>query len=692
LDLKGFFKPKNVAIIGASSHHEKIGFSLVKNILDGGFSGRIFPINPTAEDILGLKCYKSILETPAPADLVVIAVPAKAVPEVLKECGKARVKYAIIITAGFAEIGDGGIDLQKETMKIAADHNIRILGPNCLGVIDPVNKINASFATNMPKKRNIAVVSQSGATCTAILDWANSNGIGFSHFVSLGNKADLNENDFLEYYLNDDNTDVVIGYLESISDPERFLEIAKKLTHKKPFVLLKAGRSTLGSNAAGSHTGALACDDSVIEAVFQETGIIRAETLQDMFELATIFSDLNLPKKNELLIMTNAGGPAVMAIDSVASSKNLDQFHLNSNQKEILSKVLPVGASVNNPLDLLGDATSRTFELAFKVLKGKDDSPLKLIILTPQSNTDSNNIAKIIVENSNKNVVVVMIGGGKFEEAEALLRKHRIPVFLYPERAVYALDKLCFYSEFIHKKRRKETYDKTDKKLADRILKTYKMLDDADLAKVLMAYNIPMANSKLTTNARAAAEFASQVGYPVVLKITSPDILHKTEIGAVKLGVENEASLLTSYQEVLRNAKKHHPKATILGVTVYKMVRSTVEVAIGAKRDPLFGPVIMFGLGGIYIEVFKDFKLRLAPVSNEEAMDMIKGIRSHEMLDGYRNGAKFDFEALAKAISGLSMLMNDFPQIMEIDINPIRVNTDHHGIIALDCKMIFKKD
>jgi len=691
LNLKDFFTPKSVAIIGASAHPEKIGFAVTKNVLDGRFGGKIYPINPDCENLLGLKCYPNVAAVKEKIDLAIIVVPAAVVGAVLSECGVKGIKYAIIISAGFAEAGPEGVRRQDQLKKVADLYGIRILGPNCLGVIDPIHRLNASFATNMPEKRNIAVFSQSGATCTAILDWANGNGVGFSHFVSLGNKADMNENDFLDYYANDPDTKVVIGYLESISDPENFLEIAKRVTKKKPLILLKAGRTSRGGKAASSHTGALACDDEVVETAFREAGIIRAESLEDLFELATVFSDMDLPKSGKTLILTNAGGPAVMTTDAIAKAHELSFFELEPTQKDVLSKVLPFGANVSNPIDLLGDATSRTFEVALKVLAGKKDADLRLIILTPQSSTDSVKIAEVVAKRSNKDTVVVLIGGPKFEEARAILAKHRISTFLYPERAVFALNKLAFYGKYSNRKTVKETWPKTEPKVASKVIVKGGPFNDTDIAKILMAYDIPMAGSKLTTNATEAVKAANAVGYPVVLKVTSPDILHKTEAGAVKLGIEDNDDLRKSYQEVLRNAKKNCPKAKILGVTVYHMARSTVEVAIGAKRDPLFGPVIMFGLGGIYIEIFRDFRLGLAPVSIEKATEMIRGIKSVELLSGYRNGEQFDFEALAKAISGLSLLMADFPQISEIDVNPIRVNTDHHGILALDAKLIFEK-
>jgi acetyltransferase len=377
-----------------------------------------------------------------------------------------------------------------------------------------------------------------------------------------------------------------------------------------------------------------------------------------------------------------------MATDAIASSSKLSFYNLTSEEKEKLSKILPQ-TNQANPLDLLGDATSERFKTALELFKDKD--LIKLILLTPQSMTDIDKIAEEIAKNKDKNTVVVLIGGEKFEKATDILAKVKIPVFLYPERAVLALEKLVEYQKYRSKNKAKENYQKTFRKAAEKVFYGENELDDVSMAKILAAYGIPMAESKITTNANEAVKVAEKIGYPVVLKVTSPDILHKTEVGAIKLAIENEETLRKSYQEVLKNAKKHFPEAKILGVSVYKMVRSEVEVAIGAKRDPIFGPVIMFGLGGIYIELLKDFQLRLAPVSLEEAKNMIKGIKGFGMLDGFRNGEKFDIEAIAKAISGLSLLMTDIPEIKEIDINPLKVNTEGKGILALDAKIISEK-
>jgi len=684
-------KPKSVAVIGASAKPGKIGFSLIKNLLDGQFPGKIYPINYNEKNILGLKCYPSVQDVVERIELAIIATPAQTVPEVIEECGYKKIGQVIIISAGFAEIGAKGKKLQEQILEVAERNEIRILGPNCLGVISPINRLNASFSLNMPDKKNIAVLSQSGATCTAILDWANLRGVGFSHFVSLGNKADLNENDFVEFFAHDPNTKVVLGYLESISSGPKFLHLAKKLTQEKPFILLKAGRSEAGQKAARSHTAAMSSDDLVLTEALQEAGVIRAENLGDLFEWSMVFSEITLPEKEDILIITNAGGPAVMAADEIATKHHLKFYKFSQSQTEKIESTFENRVMANNPLDLLGDATSKEFSNIFEILKNKKDKTpdFKIVLITPQSNTDIDNIAKVIADNSDHRTVVVFIGGKSFDNASKILAEAKIPTFLYPEEAVTALDQLSRYGKYKKEKTTKQKYTQGLKKAAEKLIARNSILDDANLAKLLAAYQIPMADSKLTANVDEAIAAAERFGYPVVLKVTSPDILHKTEAGAVKLGISSEDELKSAYQEILTNAKKHFPEANILGVTVYHMIRSSVELAFGAKRDPIFGPVIMFGMGGIYIEVLNDFRIRLAPVSLEEAHNMMERIRSYKLLLGYRNTEKFDLDAIAKAISGLSALMIDFPNIKEVDINPIRLAKDNGGIVALDAKVVF---
>lgn len=686
---KGFFNPGSIAVIGASNNHHKIGFSILKNIIDGGFKGRVYPVNPTNESILGLKVYKSVLEIATKVDLGVIVVPAPIVPAVLIECGKKNIQNVIIISAGFAELGAEGEKRQAELAKISAVYHINILGPNCLGYINPGNHLNISFATNMPRKKDIAVVSQSGATCTAILDWANLNGIGFSQFVSLGNKLDLDENDFLELLLDDDHTKVVMAYLESISDGQKLLEVGKKITKVKPIVALKAGKTHAGQMAAASHTGALAEDDLVVDVAFREAGIIRAHNVEEFFDFANVFSNLEVSDNLKTLIITNAGGPGVMTADALASAENLEFYHFSQAEALEIQSQLDFDCKMANPLDLLGDATSKRFDVVLNKLKEK---AFKIVVLTPQVNTDIKEIADSIVKNKDNKTIVVFLGGEKFEHAKMKLSKAEIPYFTFPERAVKALDILVGYAQYKNRKTNKSLVIKGYEKVASKILNQGGDLTDANVAKILTAYNIPMAESRLTTNANEAIAFAAKIGYPVVLKVTSPDILHKTEVGAIYLDIKDEKTLRSAYQQVLKSAKKHVPKARILGVTVYKMMDKKIEIALGAKRDPIFGPVIMFGLGGIYIELLKDYTLALGPITLDKAMEMIKNIRSFELLNGFRNGEVYDLTAIATAISGLSSLMLDFPQISEIDINPLRVNPEGQGVLALDAKIILEKE
>jgi acetyltransferase len=679
----------NIAVIGASADPNKIGFSLLKNLIDGSFPGKIYPINLKEESILGLKCYPNIGATGKKIDLAIIAVPADTVPEIIAECVDNQTSFAIIISSGFAESGTEGNKKQEEILSLAKGSPLRILGPNCLGIISPGNRLNASFATNMPERKNIGVISQSGATCTAILDWANKRGIGFSHFVSLGNKADLSEDDFLEYFINDDETEVVIGYLEAISDGPKFIELSRALTRKKPFILLKAGKSQAGLAAAKSHTAALAGDDQVLDQALREAGVIRADNLEDLFEWTNLFASLKT-KDDSVLVITNAGGPGVMAVDQINAENALKLFSLPPKLVLDLKRELPNRLNIGNPLDLQGDADSKLFSLVFE--KTKKLNSTKLVILTPQSRTDIDKIAHLAVKEKDQRTIVVLIGGEKFEQASAIFGKNDIPVFLYPERAIRGLEKLVFYHNYRKGEKPHEKPVQGLRKAADRALTDKDNLTDNDIAKLLAAYRIPIADSRFTTNANEAVEAAEKIGYPVVLKVASADIIHKTEVGAVKVGIENEEVLRSSYQEILRNARKNKPKAKISGVTVYRMVRSSVELAIGAKRDPVFGPFVLFGLGGIYIEVFRDFQIRLAPVGKETAKEMIKEIKGYNLFNGYRNGEKHDLEKLAEAISGLSQLMIDYPQISEVDVNPIRFVTGGKNILGLDAKIILDEE
>ena len=687
---RDFLNPKSVAIIGASSNPAKIGFGLVKNIIDGGFKGHIYPVNPNEKSIIGLKSYSSIRDIVGEISLAVISVPAEIVSKVLSECGEKGIKNVIIITVGFGEAGEEGVKRQNTIDEIAATYGMQILGPNCLGIIDSVSSLNASFATRMTRKGNIAVISQSGATCAAILDWADKEEIGFSHFVSLGNKANLTEDEFLEYLISDNETKIVIGYLESINNGPRFIELCKKLTKKKPFILLKSGKSVRGQKAASSHTGAIASDDIVLNSALKEAGVIRVESMEDIFEWATIFSKMELPKNNKVLIITNAGGPAVMAIDAMDCKKNISFYELSEMQKTNLAKVLPLGSSISNPLDLLGDANSKTFKSIFPILNEKVSSDLNIVILTPQTSTDPENIAKVIVEYGKGRTVVVLLGGKSFENAKSILAEGKIPVFLYPERAVRALDKLVLFSKHLSDDQCKATYSKSGKDIANKIIGSKTNLNETEIVELLEAYSIPMVTPRIAKTVEEAEKIANEIGYPVALKIASPDIIHKTNVGGVELNIDEPEVLRRKFRKILFSAKRYVPNARVSGVTVSKMVEPGVEVAIGAKRDSVFGPVVMFGLGGIYIELLKDFRLGLAPVSIEKALEMIKGIKSFKLLDGFRGGNVYDILPIAKIISSLSLMMVDFEQISEVDINPIRLYPDNSDLCGLDAKVIFK--
>ncbi|HBG81824.1 TPA: acyl-CoA synthetase [candidate division CPR2 bacterium] len=698
------FQPKSIAIIGASRDPDKLGFLVLANIKRYGFRGKIYPVNPKAEEILGYKCYQTIHHIPDSVDMAVILVPAFYVPEVLEQCGIKGIKTAIIISAGFGEIGGKGKELERQIKEIANDHQIRVLGPNCLGYIDTFQKLNASFAQSMPEKNNIAVFSQSGAVCTAILDWANANDIGFSRFVSLGNKADIDESDLFQEWENDNAAKVILGYLEGISEGDNFIRFAKKITAKKPLIVLKAGITSAGAKAAASHTGSLAGSETAVSAAFKKAGIIRAYNLEELFDYAKVFAFEPLLKGNKIAIIANAGGPSVMTADAIFQSK-LELAKLNSITKAYLERKLPKMASINNPVDLVGDAKADRYKIGLEAVLADKNVDGVIVIATPQITTEVKKTAEVIVamqRKYKKPVIASFMGGKKISEGVKVLAENKIPTFDFPERAVRAFEAMFEYSEYLDRK------DKTDLILTENINKDrvnnllreahvagiFNLGDSLDslAAKILRSYGVNVAKSQLTKNTEEAAEAAQSIGFPVVLKITSQDILHKTDVGGVKIGLNNKTEVKEAFKEIMASVNKKMPEARIEGITVYHMVRKGQEVIVGGKRDPIFGPVIVFGLGGIMVELIHDVAFRIAPVTKKEALEMIAETKSSKLLQEFRGGEAYDIDAISDTIIRLSKLMTDFPEIEEVDINPLRVNERNKGVIALDVKMVLKYD
>jgi len=696
LNFDNFFCPRSVAIIGASREEGKVGNTIVENMINSGYKGKLFLINPRADKIHNIKCYKSILDTPIDTDLVIIVIPSKYVSKVIEQCAEKNTKWAIIISAGFKESGIKGAKMEKRLIEKAKYYGIRILGPNCLGIINSNCPINASFSPNMPKKGVIGFISQSGALGTAILDWARTNKIGLSKFVSLGNKADISENDLLEDWADDDKTKVITVYMEGVKNGKDFLRISSKVSKKKPVVIIKAGNTNAGAKAVSSHTGTLAGSSKAYDAAFKQAGVIRAKTIKDLFNYAIALSNQPLPKGKRIAIITNAGGPGIMATDA-CEENNITMANLKSETIDKLKEFLPETASFYNPIDVLGDALADRYRKTLEVVIKDKNIDAILILLTPQAMTQSLKTAMSIIEVVEKTkkkmpVFTSFMGGFEVKKGIDLLMRKGIPNFDIPEEAVYTLKVLMYYSDWISKKTDPivefDVNEKKVKEIFDICRNDGRLeLGEIESREILKAYKIDVPKAELARDVNEAKKITRKIGYPVVLKIVSPVILHKTDVGGIKIGIENEKELEENYDQILWNVKKHMPDAKIRGILVQEMIKSKKETIIGMNRDPQFGPVVMFGLGGIYVEILKDVSFRIAPISRKVAKEMVEEIKTINLLKGTRGEKPSDIESIIEILLRFSQLVTDFPEIIEMDINPLFVKERGKGSIAGDARI-----
>jgi len=679
--LENFFRPESVAVIGASREAGKVGYELLKNLIDNSFTGAIYPVNPKADEILGLTAYPDIGDVPYHVDLAVIVVPARFVPSIIENCGKKGIDSAIIISAGFKEAGSAGGKIEAEVWEQAQRFNMRILGPNCLGLINTEANLNASFAAGMPPKGKIAFFSQSGALGTAILDWAIDRRIGLSKFVSLGNKIDISESDLLTALVDDPNTNVILGYIEGVKDGRAFMEAAAKTTRKKPVIIVKSGSTAAGAKAASSHTGTLAGSENAFQAAFKQCGVIRAPTIEALFDYALVLAYQPLPEGNKLAIVTNAGGPGILAADACEKSE-LAMANFQQETIERLRNSLPPTAAIYNPVDVIGDAKADRYLSAMENTQIDENTDAMLVLLTPQAVTEAAATAEIISDislKSGKCVLASFMGGASVKGGIDVLEKNEIPNYPNPERAVAALEAASKYS--VWKNSDPPLWE--DKLLVDRekiaeILSRAKYQSEntligEDAMAVLSEYGITVPKMGFAETGREAVALAEEIGYPVVVKISSPDILHKSDIGGVRLGLSNTSEVEQAFEEVVSAARRFMPSALIMGVTVNQMVPAGKEVILGMAKDPDFGPMLMFGLGGIYVEVLKDVSFRIAPLDRREATSMISEIRAYQLLRGVRGEEPADISSIIDSLLRLSQLVTDFPEIIEMDINPLMV-------------------
>jgi len=700
-DVAALFAPKSVAVIGASSRVGSVGQAVFRNVLFNNYTGTVYPVNIKGHSIMGVKSYRFVTEIPDPVDLAVVVVPAASVPDTLRQCVEKQVKFAIIISAGFKESGPEGAALEREIQQIAREAGIGVVGPNCLGIIntDPAVSLNASFARAMPAAGNIAFISQSGALGVAVLDYARGNNIGISKFVSFGNRADVTEVDLLRALGDDPNTDLILMYLEDLSNGRAFIDLARIITAErekpKPILALKTGRTPLGARAAYSHTGSLAGEDGVYQAIFSQSGILRVETVEDLFNFAIAFANQPLPKGNRVVIVTNAGGPGIMTTDACVRY-GLNLAELSPATTEGLRAYLPAAASLRNPVDLMGDATHDRYEAALNLVLRDPNVDAAIVIVTPQEMTDAEQIAGVVsttVHGQPKPVLTTMMGVIDVSGGVRVLDANRLPHYLYPEAAVRALYAMHRYARWVARPRVPVKRFNVDRQSVVQVIAragsdSRRFLPECESIRVLDAYGFPVLRSVLASDKQAAVKAAREVGYPVVLKLMSPDVVHKTEVGGVALNLADDGALAAAYDQMIAAVSRHVPNARIWGVLVQQMAPSGKEVILGAKRDPQFGPIIMFGLGGIYVEALHDVTLRLPPISELSAENMIKAIRSYPILAGTRGEPPSDLFAIADCLERLSALVTDFPEIEELDINPLLVYPEWQGAKVADVRIL----
>ena len=693
--LEPFYCPTSVAVIGASQDETKLGHAVLKNLLECGYQGKVYPINTKGGEILGVQAYPSVLEVPSDVELAVIVVPERFVAPVLEECGQKGVEGVVVITAGFREVGGEGLEKEKALVDIIQRYNMRMLGPNCLGVIDTVCPLNASFARGMPVPGQIAMMSQSGALLLAILDWAIGEGVGFSRFVSLGNKADIDETDLLQLWDDDPHSKVIVAYLEGIVDGPEFMKIAQHVGTETPIVAIKAGTSDAGARAVSSHTGTLAGSETAYEAAFKQAGITRADSVEELFQYALAFAQAPAAKGDRIAVVSNAGGAAIMATDALDRAK-LRLASFQSETIRLLQGELPPGSNALNPVDVRGDADAERYRFALDAVLRDQNVDGVIAILIPQAVTKVDETAHIIAEvvhQHDKPVLGCFMGKNVAQIGVQILREAEIPNYSYPEPAVDAMRALVERWRWLEKPPRTVERFDVDEHQVRQAFATVRSegrlkVGDAEARQIMRAYGLTIPKSELARDSEETVAMAEAIGYPVVLKIASPDILHKTDIGGVKLDLRNATDVRDAFDLLTYRARKYMPEANIWGALVQEMVPAGKEVIIGVNRDPQFGPLLLLGLGGIYVEVLKDVSFRIAPVARWEAEEMIGELRSAPLLRGYRGERPADLEAIVDCMLRVSQLAVDFPEIVELDVNPLMVHEQGKGAVALDMRLV----
>jgi acetyltransferase len=705
INLDKIFNPKSIAVIGASDEEGTVGYALMKNFKELGYEGKIYPVNIRKKEVLGLKSYQNVDQLPETVDLAVIATPAKTVPDVVEQCGKNGIIGLIIISAGFKEIGAEGKALEDKILELKKKYNLRIIGPNCLGIIRPSIHLNATFTNKMPKPGNIAFISQSGALGAAILDWAMSENIGFSNFVSIGSMIDVDFGDLIDYFGTDPKTRSILMYIEGITDARKFMSAARHFARTKPIIVVKAGKFGESAKAAASHTGSLTGEDMIYDAAFKRAGIVRVDEIADLFNSAEVLGTQPLPRGPNLAIITNAGGPGVMATDAlIAKGGKLAQ--LNKKTMETLNSILPHYWSRGNPIDILGDAKADRYRAVIEACLNDENVDGLLIIYTTQAVANPTEIANSIVElcknekYRSKTILTSFMGHQEVQEANRIFNENNIPTYSTPEQAIKTYMYMYQYKrnlELLYETPAELPVDSAPPKrpltviMRDAAKENREVLNEMAGKQLLEYYNIPVAKTLVAKTAGEAATAALQIGYPVVLKILSPQIVHKSNAGGVIIDINSEDKLREAFDTIVRRAKEYDPNAEIQGVTVQRMIKEQgTEVILGAKTDPLFGPVVLFGMGGVGVELLKDIAIGLPPLNQTLARRIMEETKVYQFLKGYRNMPPANLKLLEEIMLRFSQMLVDFPQLKEVDINPLCMTEKE--AFALDARIVIDKE
>ncbi len=695
MSLDAILKPRAIAVVGASRAPDTIGHEIVTNLVTHGFTGPVYPVNPHATSIHSIRCYPAVDAIGQPIDLAVIAVPKEIVVDVVDQCGRCGVRGVVVISAGFREIGTDGAAHEQVLTETVRRHNMRMVGPNCLGVLntDPAYAMNATFAPSTPPPGGVGFVSQSGALGLSVLDYAREYEIGIAQFVSTGNSADVSATDVLIQWEQDPAVRVVLAYQESLGDPRRFLEVASRVTRQKPVIMMKSGRSPAGARAASSHTGALAASDAAIDALLAQSGVLRAGSIEELFDMAMAFGAQPLPRSRRTAIITNSGGPGILAADAMAGC-GMELVELERDTVARLRSILPAEASIRNPLDMVASARPAGYRAALEALLADANVDSVMAIFVPPLGIREPDVADAIVIAARtcptKPVVAVLMGRDGLPEGRTALHAQGIPAYVFPESAARALSALCRHREALARPAEHPVLLPVDHAaaatvIAQAVAEGRASLNQIEALALVEAYGIPVANACTVHSADAAAVAAVALGVPVAMKVVSQEIVHKTEVAGVQLGITSAETARVAYADLLSRVTARAPGAHISGVLVQRMVGDGPEMIAGATRDPLFGPLVMFGLGGILVEALHDVTFRMAPIGAGDARAMIAAIRSTAILAGVRGRPPADIDALVAVLQRLSQLVVDFPAILELDINPLIARGD--GAVAVDARV-----